>query len=316
MQQQNGGGFGQAFQGLFGQQMMPFWAGLAFGGTRQDQGRLASQALMQGNQLQQQQGQFEKEQQFAREQLAALNNYRNSQLGLQQRGIGLDEQRLNYMMNKPLTSLGELQADMAAGRISKEQYDAGIAALSNANTQYNVNVPSGWTPVLDNSGQMVDVKPLPSGPATQLPAETAGKAAMVSTAKEYFDEAQRYYTSDEYGPLSRARDMGVPFAGRPAAGGESGRARRAIQLSVEAALRLMTGAAVTQAESERYTEIFAPGPTDTQETINQKLSMLRNFIGKAEEAATRGRGGPLESSVPDTASKPARRRFNANGELE
>lgn len=81
--QQNSGGFGQAFQGLFGQQMMPFWAGLAFGGTRQDQGRLASQALMQGNQLQQQQGQFEKEQQFAREQLAALNDYRNSQIGLQ-----------------------------------------------------------------------------------------------------------------------------------------------------------------------------------------------------------------------------------------
>lgn len=316
-QPQQGGGFGQAIQGLFGQQMLPFWAGLAFGGTKQDQGRLAQGALLQGNQLAQQQNQFAQQQALAQQQLAALTQYRNAQLGLQGRGLSIDEQRLKYMMEKPLTAIGELQADLAGGRISQNQYDTAIGALTKANTQYNIDIPSGYAPVMGPTGAVSGLQAIPGGPASALPAETAGKAAMISTAKEYFNEAEQYYKGGEYTGLDRARDVGVPFAGRPASGGDSGRARRSIQLSVEAALRLMTGAAVTKEESERYTDIFAPGPMDTKETIDQKLSMLKNFIGKAEEAATRGRGGPLGgSAVGAPSSAPARRRFTATGELE
>ena len=132
--QQQGGGFGQVMQGMFGQQMMPFWAGLAFGGTRSDQGRLASQALMQGNQLQQQQGQFEKEQEFAREQLAALTAYRNSQLGLQQRGLGLQEQHLALASRPdaptPSSAAAKIVNDVRNGFLTEEQGQEQLSALS------------------------------------------------------------------------------------------------------------------------------------------------------------------------------------------
>lgn len=105
MMRQGGGGTGQqrpsiqqGLQGLFGRDMAPMWAALAFGGTRQDQGRLAAQALQQRSQLGQQQQQFDasaaldrermaqQQAQFgarqglAREQFNALERYRQAQL--------------------------------------------------------------------------------------------------------------------------------------------------------------------------------------------------------------------------------------------
>lgn len=111
---------GQALGGLFGPNMMPFYAGMALGGTRQDQGRLAVQALMQGNELQQQQGQFDRNYGLQERELGALERYREQQLALERQKLAA---ALAPSQPNPSSALAKLRQDLLNGFITQDEFD-------------------------------------------------------------------------------------------------------------------------------------------------------------------------------------------------
>lgn len=203
-------------------------------------------------------------------------------------------------------NLREIEALYEAGSISPEEREAARRNLFSGDgiTINNIpKAPSGYTWQMDEQGRPERLAPIRGGPAEAIPSEVAGKAAAASQAREALSSAEKFYLQGEgeswagqgYDLGDRARDVEVPFLGRPLSGGESGRARRDVMIAIEAALRLLTGAAATEPEVRRFAEMYAPGPTDNYETIKQKLTRLRTLIDRAEKAATRGRGGPIQA---------------------
>lgn len=80
----------------------------------------------------------------------------------------------------------------------------------------------------------------PGGPATQLSSEAAGRLALVEASKPGLDAAKKFYLGPAY-KSSPSNTIGI--AATQALGvGEAGRARRGVEMAVEAALRTATGA--------------------------------------------------------------------------
>jgi hypothetical protein len=141
-----------------------------------------------------------------------------------------------------------------------------------------LQIPSGYMPDPENPGRLA---PIPGGPAEALPVEAAGRVAALNVAKNNLGEAKRILQS-----YTLSERVGSAL-GR----GEGGQARRVIRLGVEAALRAMTGAAAPEEEIARYTDMFAPGPTDLPADTQRKLQLLDEFTGELDAALMRGRGG-------------------------
>lgn len=109
---------GQALGGLFSPSMMQMYAGMALGGTRADQGRLAAQGFGRGQQMAQNQRQFNATQAMAEREMSALEKYRNSQLALKQAAL------MQGAQSSPTTKLAKLRQDMINGFISQDEFDA------------------------------------------------------------------------------------------------------------------------------------------------------------------------------------------------
>lgn len=127
---------------------------------------------------------------------------------------------------------------------------------------------------------------IPGGPATHLPAETAGRIAMMETAAAELPNARKTLMEGR-GP----RGAGVGNTFNSAVGlGSYARAERTVTLAIEGALRAMTGAAAPETEVSRYKNLFMPSPLDSPETATQKLNQLDDFIANAKRMVTQGRG--------------------------
>jgi hypothetical protein len=86
-------------------------------------------------------------------------------------------------------------------------------------------------------------------------------------------------------------------------------AQSAVRTNVEAALRMMTGAAAPAQEVDRYASMFMPTWNDTKERAEAKLRRLDEFTKRAVANSTRGRGGPtgtIEAATPHSAPTPRR----------
>lgn len=145
--------------------------------------------------------------------------------------------------------------------------------------------PAGYQWV-DINDPAKGVQAIPGGPGTHLPAETAGRIAMMQTAAAELPAAREV--------LMKGRDsIGAPVSsaiGSTLNMGDYARANRTVRLAIEGALRAMTGAAAPEQEVKRYEDMFMPSPFDSRQTATQKLNQLDNFIQGANEKVTQGRG--------------------------
>jgi hypothetical protein len=141
------------------------------------------------------------------------------------------------------------------------------------------------------------LNPIPGGPATELPAETAGRLAMVEAALPEFKKARKLFEKD-WGP--------VEYAQYSFDTGDIGRAKLSVRTAIEAALRTATGAAAPEQEVQRYLDMYMPKDVDSKTTAKQKLDALENFMVKSKELITQGRSAPQQ---------PQRIRINANGQV-
>lgn len=156
--------------------------------------------------------------------------------------------------------------------------------------------PAGYEYV-DPKDPSKGLKGIAGGPATHLPAETAGRLAIMEAASADLPNARKVLMEGR-GP------QGTGLSGTVASYsnvGETGRAQRTVRAAIEGALRAMTGANAPEPEVKRYENMFMPSPFDSPETAKQKLDLLDSFISNARRMVTQGRGPaatPAQSNLP------------------
>jgi hypothetical protein len=168
-----------------------------------------------------------------------------------------------------------------------------------------INVPANYEPDPNRPGA---VRPIAGGPATKLPQGDAGALAMLRAAEGEWNLARKNgqplhtaltepYTMTGQGPLQYEVQQRLRQ-------GDVGRASRVLRTKVEAALRMMTGAAAPQEEVDRYTDFYTPNSTDSQETASQKIRLLDGFVKNAEQFMLRGRDGEMPSPFQEAGATP------------
>jgi len=136
------------------------------------------------------------------------------------------------------------------------------------------------------------------GPATDIPVESAGRLALLKTARGAFDSAKSVLMRDRgaFG-MNSPVDVAKSFA----SAGDVGNANRSVKLAIESALRAATGAVAPPSEVENYAKMFMPIPADSDKTTAHKLGLLENFLKNQEAIAMRGRSSapPSQPSASD-----------------
>lgn len=195
------------------------------------------------------------------------------------------------------------QAPLTAGldqntvRIARTQAATGdtSGALKTIRDAQRASVPkpSGGFEFFRGEDGQLSARPIRGGPATRLPAETAGRVALARTALRNFGTIRSAFT----GRNAFSAGFAANFA---TSRGAVGRARRDLRLGIEAALRAATGAAAPETEVERFLDQFEPKPIDTRETRAAKLNNLENFLRNLISDITQGRGGPPTGTATGT----------------
>jgi hypothetical protein len=144
--------------------------------------------------------------------------------------------------------------------------------------------PSGYRFAADGK----TLEAIPGGPATKMPAEVAGRVAMLDTAMKDMPSAIKFFVGED--GKGSGNSVGSEGFGWAFNSGEYGRAARTIRMAIEAGLRAMTGAAAPESEVKNYENMFLPSPVDTVETRNQKLTALQDFMEQAKAIMEQGRG--------------------------
>lgn len=173
--------------------------------------------------------------------------------------------------------------------------------------------PSGfeWVDTKDTSK---GVKAIAGGPATHVPAEAAGRIALMDAARGELPAAKQVFMNAARrgwaGGQSGQSDMWGDVLGFYTGSGDMGRARLGIRGAIEAALRAATGAAAPETEVKRYEALYLPQPGDTEKTAEQKLRMLETFLDQYKSITMQGR-----SATPGQTNQPQRIRIDASGNV-
>jgi hypothetical protein len=130
--------------------------------------------------------------------------------------------------------------------------------------------------------------------ASRLPQNTIGGVAMIDSADKELNADNRAILTRDWSASEMAQSV--------AKMGDVGRAQRAVRSKVEAALRLMTGAAAPEQEVKRYIDLYMPSPMDSVETKKQKLRLLDEFGANAKKNSLQGH--PLPSGEPVAEAPP------------
>lgn len=149
------------------------------------------------------------------------------------------------------------------------------------------------------------VAAIAGGPATKGTGELAGKLALMKTARDAI-KATKGALTEAWG-VSGAIQSGLSDA-LPMASGAIGEAQRNVRAGIEAALRVMTGAAAPETEVVRYMNLFGPNARDSKQSAEQKLGLLERFMDEAEAFARQGhltRDEMAARKAPAAAPKPA-----------
>lgn len=164
--------------------------------------------------------------------------------------------------------------------------------LQNRKLQKEINTPisiggtgSDKAPAGYRFTQAGELEAIPGGPATKQSAESSGKVALI---KQGLSDTQELENSllDKNGSFNRRKIIGMRSPGRIGARDEYSK----LFNSINARLRLESGAAVPESEVKRAFETFAPNPLDSDETIRSKLARQKQFFLSAEQEIGQGRG--------------------------
>lgn len=145
------------------------------------------------------------------------------------------------------------------------------------------NAPSGylWNDPADPSKGM---KAIPGGPGEKVDAEVAGRLGL---AKHFLKQLPDIREDVEAGKATGGFDAAKAWAGI----GKPGQIRRRIDSGAEALLRMLTGAGMNKEEAADYVRRYRLSPTDTSDTVIDKLAQLEGELNSVGETVGKGRGG-------------------------
>ena len=170
-----------------------------------------------------------------------------------------------------------------------------------------LHMPAGydWDP--NDPSQL---RPIPGGPAGKLPPNTAGAIAMMQTGQQELDKpvsdapnaptARSLLQDPSKWSYSQQAQSVYPETMSYFGQSDVANAQSAVKTNVEAALRMMTGAAAPEQEVARYAAMFTPTWNDTKARAEAKLRRLDEFTARAQSLATQGRSdlGIPQSNAP------------------
>ncbi len=145
------------------------------------------------------------------------------------------------------------------------------------------NAPSGyvWNDPADPTKGM---KAIPGGPGEKVDAEVAGRLGL---AKHFLKQLPEIMEDVNAGKATGGFDAAKAWAGI----GKPGQIRRRIDSGAEALLRMLTGAGMNNAEAADYVRRYRLSPTDSAETVIDKLTQLEGELNSVGETVGKGRGG-------------------------
>ncbi len=146
---------------------------------------------------------------------------------------------------------------------------------------------------------------IPGGPASKLPAETAGKVGMMQTAMQSIPTMRNIFLGEKHQETGKRAGSKISTLDYYLARGDTGEGWRLGTGAIESVLRAASGAAVPESEVERYSSLFLPTPYDTDETKGRKLDALERWIGNMMEAIQSGRPINAEEAARISQAKAA-----------
>jgi hypothetical protein len=195
-------------------------------------------------------------------------------------GNALDDKDLPEYLMKTLTPMSEedklsLENKRLQNRKLQKEINQVGTAVGNGE-----KAPAGY-----RFTQTGDLEAIAGGPATKQSAESAGKIALI---KQGLADVESFETQikNKDGTFNRAKIAGLRVYGRPNARDEYSK----LNNSLNARLRLESGAAVPESEVARAFETFAPNPLDSDATIESKLKRQKEFFSGAQSEIGQGRG--------------------------
>lgn len=175
-------------------------------------------------------------------------------------------------------------------------YQAGVLGVQKQREERLSNAPA-ITPyqqqILDNADKRLQIA---EEAQKRLPQNSIGAIAMLDSADKELNPDNRALLTRDW--------SATELAGAATNIGPVARAQRAVRSKVEAALRLMTGAAAPEQEVARYTDMYMPNYLDSVETKKQKLRLLDEFATNARKNAIQGREFPGTTPEVAPATKP------------
>jgi hypothetical protein len=174
--------------------------------------------------------------------------------------------------------------------------NSGRTVAGPAKTAEGEKLSSGYR-WIDPNNTKLGQEPIPGGPGEANSADNGGRIglAIKSVQKDLPD----IYRKVEDGVFDSA-------AGRASLAtdtGEAAQLRLKLKSSLDALVRLQTGAAMTKSEEEQYTKRYIPSPTEGIERQKAKIRQLYEDLDAAVKGAKQGKGGfnapALDAAVKD-----------------
>lgn len=220
----------------------------------------------------------------------------------------LEIEALRNPQAAPMSGIGKLAADLAAGRISQEEYDVALANMA----------PSGMTIESDGAGGFRMVQG-PGATSTRPMTEGQSKDNVYATRAEGALRALEPVANALTSAGERALNVDPTGIVRNLQSDDFQVAQNAGQEFLQAILRKDTGAAITAQEQELYGQTYLPQPGDNAAVLEVKrqararaLEALRAGMN-AEQIATTERA-LVEAAKRSGASQTAPARITGDEE--
>ncbi|MFG1179010.1 hypothetical protein [Xanthobacter versatilis] len=156
----------------------------------------------------------------------------------------------------------------------------GQAFILSGKFSEGANAPAGYRWSADRTG----LEAIPGGPGEKI---DAAEAARLGLTKSFLEQLPGIKKSVEGGEATGLIEGPLGAAGY----GRSAEIRRQVQSGVDALLRNLTGAGMSQTEAESYARRYALGWGDSQDTVLSKLKQLDRELRSTADVLGRGRGG-------------------------
>lgn len=179
----------------------------------------------------------------------------------------------------PVATMDRRRQELTAAGVDPKSPE-GVRYLMTGKMDQAGNAPSGYR--WNQQGNALEA--IPGGPGEKIDGEIAARLGLT---KSFLGQLPSIKQGVEAGDATGLWDgtMGALGFGRPA------ELQRQVQSGVDALIRNLTGAGMTQSEAEKYAGRYAIGWGDAQQTVLSKLGQLERELRSTAEVLGRGRGG-------------------------